>query len=200
MANVPLPELISNSVLTVPLLHPTFEHTLQRQAELVGLDKETCARLLLKAHSQGCVPPALENTMELRLSEEDWERLAPVASGWGLSLGCYCQMVFEEAQLADESRIKHWQLLKKSPQEMAELLLSEGVRDTYHEAVREMIDTKVEGDEGVVVAEDVTPVIDIMAALRESIAQAKGESALKATPRKKKTPTAKKTPAKRKAA
>ena len=63
-----------------------------------------------------------------------------------------------------------------------------------------MIDIKVEGDEGVVVAEDVTPVIDIMAALRESIAQAKGESALKATQRKKKTPTAKKTPAKGKAA
>ena len=49
------------------------------------------------------------------------------------------------------------------------------LKDTYHEAVREMIDAKVEGEEIVTAAEEVKPVVDIMAALKESIEQAKTE-------------------------
>ena len=49
------------------------------------------------------------------------------------------------------------------------------LKDTYHEAVVEMIDAKVEGEEVVTAAEVVKPVVDIMAALKESIEQAKTE-------------------------
>lgn len=85
------------------------------------------------------------------------------------------------------------------------------LKDTYQEAVREMIHAKVEGKEVVTVAEDVRPVPDIMVAIRESIAQAResnspkrnGKSkkpARKAARSKKKAATAKKAAAKRKAA
>ena len=76
------------------------------------------------------------------------------------------------------------------------------LKDTYHEAVRELIEAKIEGKEVVCVAEEVKPVIDIMSALKESIAQANKKPTQKAKPGKKKTPAkvAKKIPAKRKAA
>ena len=47
------------------------------------------------------------------------------------------------------------------------------LKDTYHEAVKEMIHAKIEGKEVVTAAEEVKPVVDIMAALKESIEQAK---------------------------
>lgn len=78
------------------------------------------------------------------------------------------------------------------------------MKDTYREAVKELIDAKVEGQEIVAVAEEVKPVVDIMSALKESIEQAKTEkkpmkraegekAAAKAKPKKK-------APAKKKAA
>ena len=86
------------------------------------------------------------------------------------------------------------------------------LRDAYHDAMREMIEAKVAGKEIVTVADEVKPVIDIMSALRESVAQAKGapmsvttpvtqasrKSAAKAV--RKKTSTAKKASTKRQAA
>ncbi len=48
-----------------------------------------------------------------------------------------------------------------------------GMKDSYREAVKELIDAKVEGQEIVAVAEEVKPVVDIMSALKESIEQAK---------------------------
>ena len=71
------------------------------------------------------------------------------------------------------------------------------LKDTYHEAVKEMIQAKIEGKEVVTAAEEVKPVVDIMAALKESIEQAKAvkkpmekatakkESEKKAAPKKK---------------
>lgn len=70
------------------------------------------------------------------------------------------------------------------------------IRDTYHEAVKDMIQAKVEGKEVVMAADDeVKPVVDIMTALRDSIEAAKGDAkpmeAAK-TPAEKKKPAAKK--------
>jgi|TARA_B100000809_G_scaffold259452_1_gene304494 DNA end-binding protein Ku len=70
------------------------------------------------------------------------------------------------------------------------------IKDTYHEAVKDMIQAKVEGKEVVMAADDeVKPVVDIMTALRDSIEAAKGDAkpmeAAK-TPAEKKKPAAKK--------
>ena len=73
------------------------------------------------------------------------------------------------------------------------------IKDTYREAVQEMIDAKIEGKEVVTVAEEVKPVVDIMSALRESIEQAKADK----KPMKKaagEKAAKKKAPAKKKAA
>ena len=50
------------------------------------------------------------------------------------------------------------------------------IKDTYHAAVKDMIQAKVEGKEVVMAADDeVKPVVDIMTALRQSIEAAKGD-------------------------
>lgn len=48
------------------------------------------------------------------------------------------------------------------------------IRDRYNEALKEIIDAKVQGREIVTAAEEPPPVVDIMAALKESIDRAKG--------------------------
>ena len=69
-----------------------------------------------------------------------------------------------------------------------------------------MIETKIEGQQVITVAEEVKPVIDITAALRESIAQASKatksvtKASRKSATNRKKTPAAKKASAKRQAA
>lgn len=47
------------------------------------------------------------------------------------------------------------------------------LKDTYHNALREMIEAKISGKEIVTVAEEEKPVVDIMTALKQSIEQAK---------------------------
>ena len=47
------------------------------------------------------------------------------------------------------------------------------LKDTYNDAVKDLINAKVEGKEIVTAAEEVKPVVDIMSALRDSIEQAK---------------------------
>ena len=74
------------------------------------------------------------------------------------------------------------------------------LKDTYHEAVREMIDAKVEGKEIVTVAEEVKPVVDIMSALKESIEQAKDEKKPMKRASGEKKAAAKKAPKKKAAA
>ncbi len=49
------------------------------------------------------------------------------------------------------------------------------LKDNYRQAVQEMLEAKIEGREIVTVAEEVAPVVDIMTALKESIAQAKAD-------------------------
>ncbi|MBL7961120.1 Ku protein [bacterium] len=47
--------------------------------------------------------------------------------------------------------------------------------DRYHEALRDMIESKIAGKEVVTVAEEEKPVVDIMTALKQSIEQAKSQ-------------------------
>jgi len=59
---------------------------------------------------------------------------------------------------------------------MSKSLADIEIKDTYHAAVKEMMQAKVEGKEVVMAADDeVKPVVDIMTALRESIEAAKGD-------------------------
>lgn len=60
------------------------------------------------------------------------------------------------------------------------------LNDTYHEALVEMIEAKVQGKEVVTVEEETKPVVDIMTALKQSIEQAKTQRKpmVKATGRK----------------
>jgi DNA end-binding protein Ku len=72
------------------------------------------------------------------------------------------------------------------------------IRDRYNEALREVIEAKVQGREIVTAVEEVRPVVDIMAALKESIEQAKAQrqGMVKATgkaPKEKAEPKASKT-------
>jgi DNA end-binding protein Ku len=65
------------------------------------------------------------------------------------------------------------------------------LKDTYHDALREMIEAKVAGKEVVTVAEEPKPVVDIITALKQSIEQAKAQKKPmeKATGQKKKEAT-----------
>ena len=49
------------------------------------------------------------------------------------------------------------------------------LEDTYHEALKEMIEAKISGKEIVTVTEEPKPVVDIMTALKQSIEQAKSQ-------------------------
>lgn len=62
------------------------------------------------------------------------------------------------------------------------------LKDTYHDALKEMIMSKIEGKEVVSVTEDEPEVVDIMTALKESIAQAKAEKKPMKKARKKDKP------------
>jgi DNA end-binding protein Ku len=58
---------------------------------------------------------------------------------------------------------------------MASTLKDMDLTDHYRDALREMIEAKIAGKEVVVVAEEEKPVVDIMAALKQSIEQAKAK-------------------------
>ena len=75
------------------------------------------------------------------------------------------------------------------------------LEDKYGDAIREMIDAKIEGKEIIAVEEEEKPVVDIMTALKESIEQAKTKKKpmVKATGAKAKKAAAKKTKTKAKA-
>ena len=49
------------------------------------------------------------------------------------------------------------------------------LKDNYRQALKEMVEAKVEGREIVTVAEEVAPVVDIMTALKDSIEQTKAD-------------------------
>lgn len=58
---------------------------------------------------------------------------------------------------------------------MAASFASIDIKDRYTEALREIIEAKIQGKEIVTVAEEARPVVDIMTALKQSIEQAKGQ-------------------------
>jgi DNA end-binding protein Ku len=58
---------------------------------------------------------------------------------------------------------------------MASTLIEMDLTDHYRDALREMVEAKIAGKEVVVVAEEEKPVVDIMAALKQSIEQAKAK-------------------------
>ena len=74
------------------------------------------------------------------------------------------QIVEEELKLAHH-------LVEAMSMDLSQIEL----KDTYHEAVKTLIEEKISGRQVVRVADDIKPVVDIMAALRESIAKSKGK-------------------------
>ena len=72
------------------------------------------------------------------------------------------------------------------------------LKDTYSDAVKDLINAKVEGKEIVVAAEEVKPVVDIMSALKDSIEQAKAEKKPMKRAAGEKAAAKKKAPAKKK--
>jgi len=70
---------------------------------------------------------------------------------------------------------KELELAKSLVDSMATSLDDLDLNDRYHDAVKEMLQAKIDGKEVVTAAEEVKPVVDIMTALRESIEQAKAE-------------------------
>jgi len=82
-----------------------------------------------------------------------------------------------EVPLADGVKTNKEQLkLAKTLVDSMTTKLSEiDLSDRYQDAVKEMIKAKIEGKEIVTVTEEVTPVVDMMKALKQSIEQAKKE-------------------------
>ncbi|GAB4245635.1 MAG: Ku protein [Ekhidna sp.] len=73
---------------------------------------------------------------------------------------------------ADEEQLKLANMLIKS---MTKKFKKLEMEDRYNEALREMIDSKIKGNEVVTFVEEEPEVVDIMTALKESIEQAKKE-------------------------
>jgi len=91
----------------------------------------------------------------------------------------------DEVDDADEEQLKMAQTLVDT---MSKRFKDIDTTDHYKEALREMIDAKIEGKEVVTVSEEEPEVVDIMTALKESIDQAKSNKKpmKKATGKKKK--------------
>ena len=77
-----------------------------------------------------------------------------------------------DGEAADAQQLKMAQSLVDS---MSTSLDKIELKDNYRQAVKEMVEAKVEGREIVTVAEEVAPVVDIMTALKDSIEQAKAD-------------------------
>jgi DNA end-binding protein Ku len=75
-----------------------------------------------------------------------------------------------ESIKVDKEQLKLSRMLVES---MAKQFVDIPMKDNYQDALREMIQAKIEGKEIVVLKEEETPVVDIMAALKASIEQAK---------------------------
>ena len=128
---------------------------------------------------------------------EDMVLVGPHESGLMLYKVRYPQVIRDIGEVPDlgqdDVEAQELQLARQVIDVMSTSLGQIELKDTYHEAVKELIAAKVAGKEVVSVAEEVRPVIDIMAALRDSIAQAKQakKGVTNATARKPKTPASK---------
>ena len=76
-----------------------------------------------------------------------------------------------EGKSVDKDQLK---LARNLVESMTTNLKKIDMTDKYHDALREMIEAKIEGKEIVTVEEEEKPVVDIMTALKQSIEQAKG--------------------------
>ena len=95
-----------------------------------------------------------------------------------------------DGKVTDREQLK---LARSLVDSMSTTLAKIEMKDRYHDALREMIEAKIEGKEIVTVEEEEKPVVDIMTALKQSIEQAKTQKKpmLKATGQAKKAkPTA----------
>lgn len=81
----------------------------------------------------------------------------------------------EVPQLLENIKIEKEQLKlsKMLVESMAKQFVDIPMKDNYQEALRDMIQAKIEGKEIVILKEEETPVVDIMSALKASIDQAK---------------------------
>jgi DNA end-binding protein Ku len=70
---------------------------------------------------------------------------------------------------------KQLDLAKNLVESMKTTLSKLDLKDKYAEALREMIESKIEGKQIVQVEEEVKPIVDIMTALKQSIEQAKAQ-------------------------
>jgi DNA end-binding protein Ku len=83
--------------------------------------------------------------------------------------------ISEVPQLLENIKIEKEQLKlsKMLVESMAKQFVDIPMKDNYQDALRDMIQAKIEGKEIVVLKEEETPVVDIMSALKASIEQAK---------------------------
>ena len=90
-----------------------------------------------------------------------------------------------DGKVTDREQLK---LARSLVDSMSTTLAKIEMKDRYHDALREMIEAKIEGKEIVTVEEEEKPVVDIMTALKQSIEQAKTQKKpmLKATGQTKK--------------
>ncbi len=77
-----------------------------------------------------------------------------------------------DGKIVDKQQLK---LAKNLIDSMTTKLNKIDMTDKYHDALREMIEAKVEGKQIVTVEEEEKPTVDIMAALKKSIEQAKSQ-------------------------
>ncbi|MBF8248329.1 MAG: Non-ous end joining protein Ku [Bacteroidetes bacterium] len=75
-----------------------------------------------------------------------------------------------DGQVVDKNQLK---LARNLVDSMAKAFKKLDLTDTYHDALRKMIEAKIEGKEVVTVEEEPKAVVDIMSALKQSIDQAK---------------------------
>ncbi len=75
-----------------------------------------------------------------------------------------------DGQVVDKNQLK---LARNLVESMAKTFKKLDLTDTYHDALRQMIQAKIEGKEVVTVEEEPKAVVDIMSALKQSIDQAK---------------------------
>lgn len=135
---------------------------------------------------------------------EDVVLIGPMESGLVLYKLRYAKEVknMKDVPQIDEQKIDKDQLklARNLVDSMASTYKKMDLQDTYHVALRELIEAKISGKEIVTVAEEPKPVVDIMTALKQSIEQAKSHKKPmeKAVGQKKKAVVTKSIKAKRK--
>lgn len=110
---------------------------------------------------------------------EDVVLIAPMDNGIVLYKLRYPHEIkaMKDVPQLDEQKIEKDQLklARSLVDSMATTYKKLTLQDTYHEALKDMIEAKISGKEIVTVTEEPKPVVDIMSALKQSIEQAKSQ-------------------------